>query len=345
MKRVVALAIFLAIGLYAQEPPQTPEAGGKPQDPLSSGTFAGFRLRSIGPALMSGRISCIAVHPEDKHTWYIGVASGGVWKTTNAGITWTPVFQNEGSYSIGALIDRPEEPQHHLGRHRRGQQSAQRGLRRRHLSQRRRRQDRGVISVSRPPNRSGASPSIRATRTWCTWRPTARCGVRAAIAACTRPSTAARTGHKVLNISENTGISDVAIDPSNPDVLLAVAHQRRRHVWTMIHGGPESGLHKSTDAGKTWRRVRGIGAGGGAGIGAAVSAEAARQIWAASSSRFPRRRKVWSTQRWNRRKTRWPFSPRPIPAKAGNAGERWTPSPCTTRTSTPISGIRIAFTS
>ena len=60
----------------------------------------------------------------------------------------------------------------------------------------------------------------------------------------------------MLDISENTGISDVAIDPFNPDVMLAVAHQRRRHTWTLIHGGPESGLHKSTDGGKTWRRIR-----------------------------------------------------------------------------------------
>ena len=60
---------------------------------------------------MSGRISVIAVHPEDKQTWYIGVASGGVWKTTNAGITFTPVFQNEGSYSIGTVVDRSEASQ------------------------------------------------------------------------------------------------------------------------------------------------------------------------------------------------------------------------------------------
>ena len=86
---------------------------------------------------MSGRINDIAVHPEDKQTWYIGVASGGVWKTTNAGITFTPVFQNEGAYSVGVGRDRSEEPEHDLGRQRRSEQPAQRRLRRRHLSQRR----------------------------------------------------------------------------------------------------------------------------------------------------------------------------------------------------------------
>jgi hypothetical protein len=58
------------------------------------------------------------------------------------------------------------------------------------------------------------------------------------------------TWTKVLEISEHTGVSDVAIDPRHPDVMLAVAHQRRRHTWTLIHGGPESGLHKSVDGGR-----------------------------------------------------------------------------------------------
>ena len=97
MKRhlVMFTVMFAMLSLFAQEPPPSQEAGERgrgDQDPLSAGTFAGFRLRSIGPALLSGRISCIAVHPQDKQTWYIGVASGGVWKTTNAGITWSPVF-------------------------------------------------------------------------------------------------------------------------------------------------------------------------------------------------------------------------------------------------------------
>ncbi len=85
---------------------------------------------------MSGRISHIAIHPENKQTWYIGVASGGVWKTTNAGITFTPVFQDEGSYSIGTVVVDQKHPTTDLGRYRRSQQSAQRRVWRRHLSQR-----------------------------------------------------------------------------------------------------------------------------------------------------------------------------------------------------------------
>src|SRR5262249_21622948 len=63
------------------------------------------------------------------------------------------------------------------------------------------------------------------------------------------------TWKKVLSISDDTGITDVAMDPENPDILYAAAYQRRRHVWTMIDGGPESALYKSTDAGATWTKL------------------------------------------------------------------------------------------
>ena len=79
--------------------------GGRGADP-----YAGLRLRSIGPAMISGRIVDLAVHPRDRKTWYIGVAAGGVWKTTNAGTTWTPVFDNQSTYSIGAITIDPRNP-------------------------------------------------------------------------------------------------------------------------------------------------------------------------------------------------------------------------------------------
>ncbi|HTG15122.1 MAG TPA: hypothetical protein VK747_07615, partial [Blastocatellia bacterium] len=82
----------------------------KKPDPMSSGTFTGLKLRSIGPAFTSGRIIAIAVDPTDFSRFYVGVASGGVWKTTNAGITWSPVFDNEASYSIGTVVLDPKNP-------------------------------------------------------------------------------------------------------------------------------------------------------------------------------------------------------------------------------------------
>ena len=112
MRRLMlySAAVFVSLALHAQEPAAPAGDAGRSQDPWTAATFNDFRLRAIGPALMSGRISHIAVHPENKQTWYIGVASGGVWKTTNAGVTFTPVFQNEGSYSIGTVVIDPKSP-------------------------------------------------------------------------------------------------------------------------------------------------------------------------------------------------------------------------------------------
>ena len=73
-------------------------------------TFKGLELRGIGPAFMSGRIADIVIHPENNSIWYVAVGSGGVWKTINAGTTWTPVFDNEGSYSIGCITLDPNNP-------------------------------------------------------------------------------------------------------------------------------------------------------------------------------------------------------------------------------------------
>src|SRR5689334_4454258 len=100
--------------LFAQgaAPAQQSAAGAaaNANDPWASGTFNDLRLRNIGPALMSGRVNNVAVHPDDKQTWYVSAASGGVWKTTNAGTTFTPVFQNEGTYSIGAVTIDKKNP-------------------------------------------------------------------------------------------------------------------------------------------------------------------------------------------------------------------------------------------
>ncbi|NIM63548.1 MAG: glycosyl hydrolase, partial [Acidobacteria bacterium] len=73
-------------------------------------TFKGLEMRSIGPAFMSGRISDIAIDPNDQSTWYVGVGSGGVWKTVNAGTTWEPIFDDEDAYSIGCITIDPNNP-------------------------------------------------------------------------------------------------------------------------------------------------------------------------------------------------------------------------------------------
>ena len=83
----------------------------KEEKPLfSSETFAGLEFRSIGPSFKSGRIADIAIHPENKNIWYVAVGSGGVWKTTNSGTTFTPIFDDQAVYSIGCVTIDPSNP-------------------------------------------------------------------------------------------------------------------------------------------------------------------------------------------------------------------------------------------
>ncbi len=102
----IALSVFA--GAFFASLPST--AAGD-ESLWSAERFAGLELRSIGPALMAGRIADIAIHPEDENLWYVAVGSGGVWKTGNAGVTWTPVFDDQPSYSIGCVAIDPQDPE------------------------------------------------------------------------------------------------------------------------------------------------------------------------------------------------------------------------------------------
>ena len=118
LKRIsIALAILALLAPYAAEAarPKKEKAKAKQekseeQGPMNAGTFAGLALRNIGPALTSGRIVDLAVDPTDQGTYYVASASGGVWKTSNAGTTFKPIFDSQGSYSIGCLAIDPENP-------------------------------------------------------------------------------------------------------------------------------------------------------------------------------------------------------------------------------------------
>ena len=255
----VALAAVATLNIYAQggQQPAQPAAGagGANQDPWASGTFNELRLRAVGPALMSGRVNNVAVHPDDKQTWYVGVASGGVWKTTNGGITFTPVFQNEGSYSVGSVvIDRKNPNTVWIGS---GEANNQRsvgwgdGI---YRSDDGGRSWRNLgLKDSQHIGRIVIDPRDSKVVYVAAYGPLWSSGGDRGLY---KTTDGGASWTKILNISEHTGISDVALDPNNPDVLIATAHQRRRHTWTLIHGGPESGIHKSTDGGATWRRIR-----------------------------------------------------------------------------------------
>ena len=125
---------------------------------FTADTFSGLHARSIGPAVTSGRVMTIAVDPTNTAVFYIGAASGGVWKTANGGASWQPVFDTQGSFSIGWVTIDPKTSERRLGRHRRAQLAAVGRLRRRRLQERGRR---ALVDEHRPEELRAHRPHRR----------------------------------------------------------------------------------------------------------------------------------------------------------------------------------------
>jgi photosystem II stability/assembly factor-like uncharacterized protein len=222
---------------------------------MNAETFSGLKFRSIGPAVASGRVMSIAVNPKNKVEYYVGVASGGVWKTVNDGTTWTPLFDKEGSYSIGWVTLDPNDPSVvWVGA---GESNSQRSV---SYGDGIYRSDDGGknwhnlgLKKSEHIGRVVVDPRdskvVYVAAEGPLWGPGGDRGLY-------KSADGGKTWKAVLSISENTGVVDVATDPSNPDILYATAYQRRRHVFTLIDGGPESAIYKSTDAGATWNKLK-----------------------------------------------------------------------------------------
>jgi photosystem II stability/assembly factor-like uncharacterized protein len=222
---------------------------------MSTPTFNGLRFRSIGPAFTSGRVIGFAVDPKNPAKYFVGVASGGVWRTVNAGTTWTPVFDNEGSYSIGAIVLDPKNPLVvWVGT---GENNSQRsvsygnGL---YKSEDGGRTWRNVgLKTSEHIGRIAIDPKdsniVYVASQGPLWGPGGERGLF-------KTTDGGKTWKSILNISENTGVTDVVIDSNDPNTIYCASYQRRRHFWTLINGGPESAIYKSTDAGATWTKLR-----------------------------------------------------------------------------------------
>jgi photosystem II stability/assembly factor-like uncharacterized protein len=242
----------------ASSPEARPSPGedeGRPRDPMSAPTFAGLRFRSIGPAFTSGRVIGFAVEPNNPSHYFVASASGGVWKTINNGNTWTPVFDREGSYSMGCIALDPKNPLTvWVGT---GENNSQRSVS--YGSGVYKSDDGGKtwrnvgLKNSEHIGRIAIDPKdsniVYVAAQGPLWGPGGDRGLY-------KTTDGGKTWNQVLKISENTGVSDVEIDPNNPETLYATAYQRRRHMWTLIDGGPESAIYKSTDAGATWNKLR-----------------------------------------------------------------------------------------
>ena len=213
-----------------------------------------LEFREIGPAVMGGRIDDIAVVESNPNIVYVGPATGGVWKTTNNGTTWEPLFDKQDSPTIGDIAIAPSDP--------------------------------SVIWVGsgEPNNRQSSSwgngvyKSLDAGKTWQNmglkathhigrvaihprnpdivyvaaqghlWGPNPERGVY-------KTTDGGKTWTQVLKINDDTGVSDIAMDPESPDTLYAAAYERRRTPFGFNGGGPDSAIYKTVDGGANWKKL------------------------------------------------------------------------------------------
>lgn len=238
---------------------------------VNSSIISGLKFRSIGPAFTSGRIADFAVNSKNPSEYYVAIASGNIWKTSNNGVTFKPVFDNYGSYSIGCLAMDPcnsnvvwagtgeNNHQRALGYGDGiyktvdgGKSWKNMGLKdSRHI---------GMIAIN-PKN----TDIVYVAAEGSAWGPGGDRGLY-------KTTDGGKNWEKILFVSDNTGFNNVLLDPRNPDIIYATSEQRRRHVHTKIGGGPESAIYKSTDGGKNWRKIeKGIPSVHKGGMGIAIS--------------------------------------------------------------------------
>jgi photosystem II stability/assembly factor-like uncharacterized protein len=240
------VGVVCCLGFAAESYAADEEENGNP--------LASLPLRHIGPAITSGRISDFAFYPGEKHRFLAAVASGNMFRTENNGITWDPVFENEGSYAIGVVeLDPNDTKTIWVGT---GENNAQRSVA----------YGDGVYKSTdggKTWKNVGLKDSGHISQIWINpddsdevlvaaqgplWNEGGDRGLY-------RTTDGGATWDRILDIDEHTGVNEFVVDPRNPDIIVASSYQRRRHVWVLINGGPGSGVHKSTDRGKTWTRV------------------------------------------------------------------------------------------
>jgi photosystem II stability/assembly factor-like uncharacterized protein len=240
------LAVMLAALVGTPALAQDDDENGNP--------LASLPLRHIGPAITSGRVSDFAFYAGGDHGFLAGIASGNLFRTRDGGITWQPIFENEGSYAIGVVeLDPNDANTIWVGT---GENNAQRSVA----------AGDGVYKSTdggKSWTNVGLEDSGHISQIWINpedsdevlvasqgplWSDGGDRGLY-------RTMDGGGSWDRILEIDAHTGVNEFVVDPHNPDVIVASSYQRRRHVWVLINGGPGSGIHKTTDRGKTWTKV------------------------------------------------------------------------------------------
>jgi len=230
-----------------------------------------IKIRNIGPAFMSGRIADIAIHPENQNIWYVATGSSGVWKTENAGTTWKPVFDSQKSFSTGCIAIDPNNPhtvwvgtgENVGGRHVAfgdgiyvsyddGQTWKNMGLKKsEHISE----------IIIHPEDSNIIYVAVQGPL----WSPGGERGFY-------KSTDGGKTWKKTLGDNQWTGVTDIAIDPRNPDRIYAATWERHRTVANYMGGGKNTAIYRSEDGGETWKKImNGIPEGKNGKTGIAVS--------------------------------------------------------------------------
>ncbi len=255
MRRTVLFALLAAVTFAAAPQAQpTGQPSAAAARPAETSPFDALVFRNIGPATPSGRVDDFAVFEQDPSTFYIGTATGGVWKTTNSGTTLEPVFDHETTSSVGDIAIAATDPNLvwvGTGENNNRQssswgegvfKSADGGRTWRNTGLR---ESRHIARIIVDPVDFNV---VYVAALGSLWGPGGDRGVY-------KTTDGGATWSRVLFVDEDTGATELVMDPGNDKVLYAATYQRRRQGWGMNGGGPGSAIWKTTDAGKTWSKL------------------------------------------------------------------------------------------
>ena len=273
MKKLLVGFLFITTALFSQEEHVY----------MNKNTFKGLKFRNIGPAFASGRIADIAIHPDDENCWYVAVGSGGVWKTINAGVTWTPIFDSLSVYSTGCITIDPIRPHtiwvgtgenvggRHVGYGDGIYKSIDDGKTWKNM---------GLVSsehISKIIVHPEDPDIVYAAAQGPLWNDGGDRGLY-------KSTDGGNHWKKLLGDNQWTGVTDLVMDPGDPEWLYAATWQRHRNVAAYMGGGPGSGIHRTSDGGETWvKMTEGIPGSNLGKIGLAISPFNSDVIYAAIS--------------------------------------------------------------